>query len=75
MRFEHISVQPDNGKNAATLRNIFTDSLIAAIVKTSLRENDCHASAGFQEVQVSLNKENIPANLVLPFSAEFLPNS
>lgn len=68
MQFEYISVQTDNSENAAAFCDIFTDSLITAVVKSSLRKNDSHTSAGFQEVQVTLDKENISANLILPFS-------
>ena len=68
MRFEYISVQTDNSENAAAFCDIFTDSLITAVVKSSLRKNDSHTSAGFQEVQVTLDKENI---FCQPYSAIF----
>lgn len=68
MWFENIAVQTDNGENAAALRNILTDGLIAAVVETSMRQDDCHTSTGFQEVQVALDKENISSYLILPFT-------
>ena len=40
MRFENVAMQSNNCKNATTLRNIFTDSLITAVVKATLRKNN-----------------------------------
>ena len=69
MRFEHIAMQANDGKDAAALRNKFTDVLIAGVVKTPLRQDDSHTTAGFEEVQVALDKQHITANLVLPFTS------
>ena len=56
MRFENVAMQSNNCKNATTLRNIFTDSLITAVVKATLRKNNSHTTARFQKVQIALNK-------------------
>ena len=64
MRLEYIAVQTNNGKDAAALRNKLTDVLIAGVVKTTLRQDDSHTTAGFEEVQVALDKQHITANLV-----------
>ena len=69
MGFEHITMQAYNGKDAATLSNKFTDVLIAGVVKTTLRQDDSHTTAGFEKVQVALDKQHITANLVLPFTS------
>lgn len=42
---------------------------MTGIVKTPLRQDDSHAAARFQEVQVALDKQHITANLVLPFTS------
>ena len=68
MRLENIYMQADDSENAAALCNIFPERPIGAVIESALRQNDSHASARLQEVQVALNKEDIPADLVLPFS-------
>ena len=68
VRFEHISMQAYNGKDAAALSNKFTDVLIAGVVKAALRQDDSHTTAGFKEVQVTLDKQYITANLSKSFS-------
>ena len=68
MRLENISMQADDSENAAALCNIFPERPIGAVIESALRQNDGHASARLQEVQVALDKENVSADLILPFS-------
>ena len=68
MGFEHIAMQAYNGKDTATLSNKFTNVLIAGVVEAALRQNDSHTTARFKEVQVTLDKQHITANLILPFA-------
>ena len=55
-RFGAPDVRFDVAYDTALVCDIVTDSLVAAVVKPPLRQYDCHAPAGLQEIQVALNE-------------------
>jgi hypothetical protein len=61
VRLEGVRVQADDGKYAAALHDELAQALLAGIVEASLRQHDRHAAARFQEVQVSLDEQEVAA--------------
>ena len=43
----------------------FTDMFIRGIIESVLWQHNCHTSAGFEEAQISFDKQNIPSDFVL----------
>ena len=65
MGLEGVVVQADHREDAGTFSDKIPDVLVGGVVKAALRQDNRHTSAGFQEVQVALDKENIPSNFAL----------
>lgn len=65
MGLEHVAMKSDHSQNTAFLGNEITDILIAAVVESSLWKDNSHTTAGFQHVQVALDKEDIAPDLRL----------
>ena len=45
---------------------------ITYIVQPTLGQDDCHASAGLEELKIPLDKQDIATNSVLPFAVRLL---
>ena len=43
----------------------FTDMFIRCVIESALWQHNCHASAGFEEAQISFDKQNIPSDFGL----------
>ena len=63
--FKGISIQTDYCQNARTLRYKLTDILVGCVIESALWEDNRHASTGFEEIQVALNKQNIASDFTL----------
>lgn len=60
---ESVQVQADDGEDAAAFGDVFAHSLVAGVVETALRQHHGHAPAGAQEIEVTLDEEQVAADL------------
>lgn len=72
MRLEGVSVQADNREDAAAFANVITERLVGSVVEPALRQHDGHAPAGFQEIKVALNEQQVAPDGGFVFAAGFL---
>ena len=70
---EDISMQADDGEDAAVFGDVFAELFVRGIVEAALRQDHGHASAGFEEVEIALDEEQVAADLGLIAAAGFFP--
>ena len=54
-----VLIEADDCEDAAALGDELPNPLVAAVVETTLREDDGHASAGAEEVEIALDEEQV----------------
>lgn len=71
VRFEGVAVQSYDGEDAGAIGDEFSDVFVGGVVKAALRQDDGHASAGFEEVQIAFDEEDVASDFVLGFAVGF----
>ena len=70
---EDVFMEADNREYPALPRDEVPYVFVAGIVEASLRQYDCHSSAGLEELEVALDEENITPDFVHGISLRVLP--
>ena len=70
--FEDIAVEADDGEDAAVLGDVFAEVLVGGVIEAALGEDDGHATAGLEEIEVALDEEEVAAEFGLGFAVGFL---